>query len=33
MAGKDLVEISGLNVDLGVHAQVLERTKSLDKAP
>ena len=32
-AGKDLVEIYGVNVDAEVHAQVLERTKPLDKAP
>ena len=32
-AGKDLVETYGVNVDQEVHAQVLERTKPLDKAP
>ena len=32
-AGKDLVETYGVNVDSEVHAQVLERTKPLDKAP
>jgi len=32
-AGKDLVETYGVNVDQDVHAQVLERTKPLDKAP
>ena len=32
-AGKNLVETYGVNVDQEVHAQVLERTKPLDKAP
>ena len=32
-AGKELVETYGVNVDLGTHTQVLERTKPLDKAP